>query len=235
MKAFQIFQNISAETGGQIIEFFREEDRDTYRATLASLAQQRRLRPIFVQRKSRDAQIAWMLKTLQLKQCDGVCEHLLQTWLMKGYQDVLVAFLDGVGIEHDGKGEVEDLPDEVDAKKLKSTVDSLLGEYDHELVAIYLHTFNLQKLDGWEAITALLDSDDRLKLGAAEEEPEPEPEPEPTKTEEPEAVEETPAAEEAASEEEPESEEEAEAEPEEDSEEDGEPEEPEAKKDGDEE
>lgn len=179
MRAHQIFQSISAETGQKIIEFIREEDRDTYRATLASLAAQRRLRPIFVQKKSRPDQAAWMLKTLPLRQCDGICEHLLQTWLMKGYQDVLVKYLDGVGIEHDGKGEVEDLPDEIDAEKLKTTADALLGEYDPELVAIYLHVFNLQKPDGWESITALLESEPRLKIGTDEEQEAPKEKPAP--------------------------------------------------------
>ena len=164
MRAYQIFQNISPETGHQIIDFLREEDRDSYRATLSSLAAQRRLRPIFIQRKTREAQADWMIKNLQLKQCDGACEHLLQTWLMKGYQDVLVSFLDGVGIEHNGKGEVEDLPEEIDEKKLKETADTLLGEYDHELVAVYFHMFNLQRVDGWDSLTSLLKSEPRLKL-----------------------------------------------------------------------
>ncbi len=167
MKAHQIFQSISETTGQKIIEFIREEDRDTYRATLATLAGQRKLRPVFVQRKSRSEQAAWILKLLPLRQCNGVCEHLLQTWLMKGFQDLLVTYLDGVGIKHDGKGEIETLPDEIEEEKLKPTVDGLLAEYDSELVAIYLHTFNLQKPGGWESITALLASEPRLQIGEA--------------------------------------------------------------------
>ena len=176
MRAYQIFQNITPKTGHQIIEFLREEDKDSYRATLSSLAAQRRLRPIFIQKKTREAQAEWMIKNLQLRQCDGACEHLLQTWLMKGYQDVLVSFLDGVGIKHNGKGEVEDLPEEIDEKKLKETSDKLLEEYDDELIAIYFHMFNLQRVDGWESLTALLKSESRLHIG---EQPEPELTPEP--------------------------------------------------------
>ena len=100
-----------------------------------------------------------------------------------------MAFLDGVGIEHDGEGAADDLPDEIDGKKLKKTVDDLLKSFDPEVVKIYLYTFQLQKSEGWDAISELFANDASLQLGVATT---PEPAPEPTKEEE------APVAEESA-------------------------------------
>lgn len=168
MKAYQIFQEMSSETAQGIFSFLREEHRDIYNSAMDTLAGQRRLRPIFMRKKPAPAQFAWLEKTTKLKQSDGVDEHLLQLWLLKKHQAMLIEFLDGIDIEHDGEGAVEDLPDEIDAKKLKSTVDGLIGKYSAEDVAVYLHTFQLQKIGGWDSLSDLIKDDPRLSFGAEE-------------------------------------------------------------------
>ncbi|MCB1086081.1 MAG: hypothetical protein KDM63_03475 [Verrucomicrobiae bacterium] len=171
MKAHQIFQHCSPAFSRGIFHYLRTEQKEVYRTALATLATGRKLRPIFVQRKSPEQQYEWLQKTVQIKGSDGVCEHLLQLWLLKAQRNLLVKFLDGVGIEHDGEGAADDLPDEIDAKKLEKTVKALLADYDPELVAIYLHTFQLQKANGWDAIRELLEKEPKLQLGAVPEAP----------------------------------------------------------------
>jgi len=84
---------------------------------------------------------------------------------MKGNQDLLVAFCDAMEIEHDGSGAVDgELPESLDADKLKQSVDVLTEKFDAELVSVYLHVFNLQNEGGWPALTDLLEKDDRLAL-----------------------------------------------------------------------
>lgn len=92
-------------------------------------------------------------------------EHLFQLYFMKGNEELLVTFCDTMGIEHDGKGAVEgELPESLDAGKAKEAVDALLTKFDSRLVTAYLNVFNLQSPGGWDTITAILESDDRLKL-----------------------------------------------------------------------
>jgi len=77
----------------------------------------------------------------------------------------LVTFCDAMGIEHDGKGSVDgDLPETLDADKLKTAVDTLLEKFDAKLVTAYLLVFNLQTTNGWDSVTAILESDDRLSI-----------------------------------------------------------------------
>lgn len=169
MKAFQIFQELADEPGKGIFQFLRDEQREVYTASLSSLAQNRNLRPVFVQRKPVPQQIDWMLRNIRLKGSDEIAGHVLQLWLMNAHQEVLVTFLDGVGIEHDGEGAAEDLPDKLPPKKLKSTVEGLLEKHDPEVVRIYLRIFQLQKEGGWPELDKLIAATPQLQFGAADE------------------------------------------------------------------
>ena len=165
MKASQLFQAISPDLGRSIFQHLRDEQKDVYKSVLASLAQEKKLRAVFVQRKPLAQQIEWMLNTCKLKLADSIAEHTLQIWLLKDQKDLLIEFLTSLGIEHDEDGTVEDLPEEIDAKKLKSTVTKLLKTHPAETLTLYLHMFQLQQTGGWDSLTELLESDDRLFLG----------------------------------------------------------------------
>lgn len=168
MKAYEIYQQIDPALVTRMLDWFREHDRNVYKSALTSLAQSRKLRPVFIQKKPLPQQYAWILKTLRSVPSEAIGEQLLQVWLMAGHQDMLACFCDGVGIEHDGKGSVTgELPESLDADKVKETVDDLLAKFDPEIAAVYLHVFNLQRPGGWPALADLLASDPRLALGTA--------------------------------------------------------------------
>lgn len=148
-----------------MFQWMRDEERDLYKTTLATLAQDRKLRPVFIQKKSVVDQITWMHKTLTLKSNDMIGEHLFQVYFMKGQQNLLVAFCDAMEIPHDGTGAVDgELPDSLDADKLSSTIDTLIEKFGAPLVTLYLNVFNLQTESGWDSISSALENDTRLTL-----------------------------------------------------------------------
>jgi len=165
MRAFEIFRTISPSLGDEIIRSLREHQREVYRAALATLAQQKKLRPQFVQKKTTDQQITWILETLKFKTSDTVAEQILQVWLMKQQSPMLVQFLDAVDVGHDGAGAVDDLPKELETDKVKTAIDGLLGNFPAESVAVYLQIFQLQQPGGWPAVAEVLAQDPRLQVG----------------------------------------------------------------------
>jgi hypothetical protein len=165
MKAFEIYQTIDPSLVSDLFLWLRENERQLYKSAVANLTAARKLRPVFVEKKPVPEQIAWLHKTLKLRSSDTIGEHLFQLYFMKGQQELLKAFCDGMGIEHDGEGSVEgSLPETLDDEKLKSTIDSLLESNDPKLVALYLHIFNLQTKDGWDNLSECLKNDERLSL-----------------------------------------------------------------------
>ena len=168
MNAYKIYQNIKPSIIVDLFTWMRNEERDLYKTTIATLANDRKLRPVFVQKKSVAEQIAWMHKTLKLKSSDMIGEHLFQVYFMQGQQSLLVAFCDAMGIEHDGKGSVDAaLPEALDTDQLKAAIDILLVDFEPQLVSLYLNIFSLQTESGWENLNEILASDERLKFVAA--------------------------------------------------------------------
>ncbi len=165
MKAHELYSAVDPAIVTEILDWFRANDRNVYKSAVATLAANRKLRPVFVQKKSLPEQYAWVLKTLKLNACDTIGEHLLQAYLMSAQQSLLAMFCDGLGIPHDGKGSVVgDLPKKLDAERLSSTIDKLVDIFDPKMLTLYLHCFNLQIPGGWPELTAKLESDERLKL-----------------------------------------------------------------------
>ena len=177
MKANEIFSKMNDETAGSVFQFLRDEERKIYSATLSTLATNRKLRPIFVQKKPVAQQIEWLVKNIRLRGSSEVAENVLQYWLMNDNSEMLIAFLDGLGIEHDGEGSIEEIPDEIDEKKLKKTVDQLLKDHEPERVKIYLHTFQMQKPDGWMEIDSLISENTDLQFDSEDGEEEEKPAP----------------------------------------------------------
>ena len=165
MKAHELYSAVDPAIVTQILDWFRTNDKNVYRSAVATLAGNRKLRPIFIEKKSTVGQYAWIHKTLKLKPCDTIGEHLLQAYLMAGQQSLLAMFCDGMGIPHDGKGSVVgNLPKKLDAERLSTTIDRLVDIFDPKLFTVYLHCFNMQTPGGWPELSEKLASDERLKL-----------------------------------------------------------------------
>jgi hypothetical protein len=166
MTAYQIFQKMSPDLGISIAGWLRDSERDVFKTAISSLAQLRKLRPVFVTRKSKPDQAAWLIEQLKLRGNEAVAENLLQIWLMKGRSGMLREFLDAVGISHDGKGGVDgDLPATLDGEKVKAGTAALLEKYPVSEVAVYLNLFQLQQPGGWPQIEEVISADPRLKIG----------------------------------------------------------------------
>ena len=103
----------------------------------------------------------------QLKIYDGVTEQILQLWLLKAKEKMIVAFLDAADIKHDGKGQVEDLPETLSDKQVKEGIEAMLKDHPAEHVSLYLHVFQLQRKDGWPSVAKALEKNDELRLAPA--------------------------------------------------------------------
>lgn len=165
MKAHELYTAVDPAIVTQILDWFRANDRNVYRSAVATLAGNRKLRPVFIEKKSMAEQYAWIHKTLKLNACDTIGEHILQAYLMSGQQSLLAMFCDGMGIPHDGKGSVVgNLPKKLDSERLNTTIDRLADVFEPKLLTLYLHCFNMQVPGGWPELTEKIATDERLVL-----------------------------------------------------------------------
>lgn len=155
---------MSPKLGLEILTYAFETDKPLYRTTLSAVAEARKVRPVFLERQPRQQRHSNMLSTLARPGLEMVTANLLRTWLLKKYKDMLCDFLNALGIAHKD-GVVDDLPDSMEEEKLRAGVDTLLGKYPREVVAVYLHAFQEMNEVNWPNLKTMLETDKRLELG----------------------------------------------------------------------
>lgn len=164
MKAYYIFQQADEETVNNILEWMRNQERGVYHAALRELAALKKLRPQYVQLKPVPEQFKFIKKMLAWKPSEEIGDHLLQVWLLRKHEKMLIEFLDTLGIQHNGHGVVDILPEKLDQEKLAQAVDHLFEKYSPGVASIYLQMFQLQTENGWEELTEILANDPRVTI-----------------------------------------------------------------------
>ena len=165
MKCYEIFSKTSPELVAEILGHLQEHEKPVYKAMIQNLAAPRRLRPIFIERKPRKEREAWLHQVLSKKSADEITTQVFQIWLLGSQRDMICQFLNKLGIKHDGKGVVEDLPPEPAKEELSAAINSLLETRPREVVAIYLHAFQAMDDQSWAGLNDILESDSRLTVG----------------------------------------------------------------------
>lgn len=156
---------MSPALANDIITFTFENEKPTYRATLNAVAEARHVRGVFLERQPKAQRHATMASSLAKPNLEAAAGNLIRIWLIKKHKAMLVDFLNALEIKNED-GVVEDLPESMDDAKLKAAVDTLLGKYPPEAVAVYLNAFNDMNEANWANLKTMLESDSRLQLGA---------------------------------------------------------------------
>lgn len=139
------------------------EQKEAYKATLKAVADAKKLRPAFYEKKPRVERDADILNMLAKPRMEEIAAALLRGWLMKSQSPLLIDFLDALGLKHD-KGIVEDFPPALEDAKLKAAIEAILAKHPREIVVVYLHAFGNMNEAGWANLNDLLEKDERLQL-----------------------------------------------------------------------
>ena len=164
LTSHELYGFMSPKLALEILAYAFELDKPLYRATLQAVAEARKVRPVFLERQPRTERHTQMVSTLARPSLELVTGNLIRAWLVKKHKNMLVDFLNALGIQHN-EGVVEDLPESMADDKLKPAIDALLAKYPQEAVAVYLHAFNDMNEANWPNLKTMLESDQRLQLG----------------------------------------------------------------------
>jgi hypothetical protein len=165
MTSYEIFGHCSFQLANEIFVHLQEKEKPVYRAVIQNLASQRKLRPVFIERKPKPERHTWLHQALGRKPADDVATQVLQIWLLGAQQPLICEFLDALQIKHDGKGVVDQLPAEPEPQKLQAAVDLILEHHSPAVVTIYLHLFRMMDDATWKHLDEILGNDARLVLG----------------------------------------------------------------------
>ena len=164
MTASEMFAEISPALATRIVEEVHASDKELYRVALASAAQAKKVRPVFMERQPRAERYRSMATALARPDLNLVAGNVISGWLVKNQPALLSDFLTTLKIPHQN-GVVETLPEKVEDKDLQEAVNLLLGKYPPEIVGLYLRAFHDMNDANWPNLKQLLAEDVRLMLG----------------------------------------------------------------------
>ena len=154
---------MSPKMANRILEDTQANNREVYRALVASMAQAQKMRPVFIGRQPKERRHKNFVQMLSRAGSEEHAGNLIRGWLFKEHKDVLTGFLGKLGIEHE-EGMVNDLPESISDDALNGAVNLLIEKYDGELVAVYLTAFNASNENRWGNLDTLLAEDERLQF-----------------------------------------------------------------------
>jgi len=163
LTAHELIGFMSPGLAAEILEYAHSSEKELYKATLAAVAQARKVRPLFLERQPRAERHKTVLATLARPAMELAAGTLLRGWLLKKHTLLLADFLDALGVPHKD-GVVDDLPETMDDAKLHSAVDKVLAGHPAEVVIVYLHAFYEMNEARWPNLKAMLETDPRLQF-----------------------------------------------------------------------
>ena len=163
MTYHELFGFMSPELSKRILDETFTNDKPLYKLTLAAVAEAKKLRPQFYEKKARGERDTDMVSMLSRPRLEEAGANLLRGWLMKTQTPLLVDFLDALGLKHKN-GVVDDFPETLDDATLKKAIDQVMAKHPKEIVIVYLNAFGNMNEAGWPNLNEMLEKDERLQL-----------------------------------------------------------------------
>ena len=152
------------QLANDILLAVQKGNKKLYRTAVEVMAPRMGVRvPILIEMPKAQRHADW-IRILARPEMEVLSFNLLSTWLVETQTPMLCAWLDSLGIKHAENGCADTFPPEPDAALLTKGVDLLLGQFDPQIVSVYLRCFNQIDETRWPALDTILASDPRLQL-----------------------------------------------------------------------
>jgi len=156
MRSNEVFAQMPPEQVQSFLEEVREEATKISNIALSAAADAFKLRPAFLRRQPRPRQAEWVRRALGRRVMQPIAEEVLAEYFLEFQKDLLVEWLDALGVEHeDGvlKGEGLESPKKT---KLQKVVKEFREGESPERRELLLRAFAAQTSIDWPELEALL-------------------------------------------------------------------------------
>ena len=164
MKAYELFRSCGSDEVDALVLLACEDDEIPEKVAGGVLTYQQIPLRRFT-KLPEETRKSYVRRTLRDKRAADLALYVLSAALTRSSVEMISAFLDHLGLEHEGpnlsiEGEIVEPP----KKKLKAAVDAVLKDFPHREVALYLHAFAAQPDVHWTTLDERLATDELLKF-----------------------------------------------------------------------
>jgi len=159
LRPYQLFAAMKPEQARALLGTLQEKAPVAWAQALGLTAGAIKARPVFVQKQPPDRRAELVRKALSRVASDPIAEEMLAVYFLECRNDLLVDWLDRIGVAHE-KGTLTGEPSEPSTAKLGEAVagfrEAAAGEADAADRELLLRAFAAQTSIDWPGLDALL-------------------------------------------------------------------------------
>jgi len=156
MRSFQVFAAMSPEQATRVMQNLKEKAPGMFAQALAGAAAAFKARPVYVARQPIEKQAATIRRALARVAANPVAEELLAVYFLECRKELLIEWLDQLGIAHDDGALEEDEPASPAKAELTTAVNAYRAKDEDADRELLLAAFAAQGAIDWPALDALI-------------------------------------------------------------------------------
>jgi len=156
MRAYQIFAAMTPERAYQVLDTLRESSPAVYTQAVAAASAALKARPRFLMGLAPEKRAQLMRRALARVATSELAEEVLAAYFLEARKELLVEWLDAVGVEHDDGTLKSDRPECPAREKLDAAVAKFLSGDDEPDRQLLMRAFAAQSAVDWPDLEASL-------------------------------------------------------------------------------
>jgi len=158
MRSYQIFAAMPPDRAGVVMSGLSENAPQMFKQALLAASASMNARPTYLQRQPFDKQVGAVRRALSRVAANGVAEEILAVYFLECRKDLLIEWLDLLGIEHEDGILTADSPAAPKMAELQKARGTFCGADDDADRSLLLNAFAAQSAIDWPDLEALLES-----------------------------------------------------------------------------
>ena len=154
MRSFQVFAAMSPERAVEILHVLNEKAPGIYVQAVAAASAAMKARPVYLMRQPAEKRAQAVRRALSRVAANPVAGEILAVYFLECRKELLTAWLDTIGLEHEDGALAEDTPAQPDKKQLDTAVDAFLGVDEDPDRMLLLAAFAAQDAIEWPDLDA---------------------------------------------------------------------------------
>ncbi len=156
MRSYQVFAGMSPERAVTVMKGLSEKAPAVFRQSVDAAAIAMRARPVYLRNQPYETRAEAVRRALARVGSNPVADELLAVYFLECRKELLIEWLDLIGVPHEGGALSEDAPAEPPEKKLRAAVEKYLAADDDADRDLLLRAFAGQHSVEWPTLDALL-------------------------------------------------------------------------------
>jgi hypothetical protein len=155
MRPHQVFARMRPEEAEALFQTLHDELPGAYTQAVAAASAAFKARPQFLMKQPAGKRADMARRALSRVAADPLAEEILAAYFLELRRELLVEWLDGVGVEHED-GMLQDPPPAPEATRLRDAVATFMGADPSPDRALLLEAFAAQSAIEWPELEACL-------------------------------------------------------------------------------